>query len=186
MSSAASPSGAGRARRFDQVEASVINPEQSLSRKFMSPTGLPDHCSKFPASAGLHLRHGYRGRCVAIGPPRPVSDRDPAGPVGVRVTGEQQKREATMAERLSAEARQIGADGIARLVRDARPRGHRADLHLQGFQRSLRLHDPRGAGGRKEATITRNGGTSTGRWKWFWRPMTPAGSPCSISSWPGR
>src|SRR4029079_7363093 len=44
---------------------------------------------------------------------------------------------------------EIGAGAIVGLVGDAGPRGDRADLYFQGFQRGLRIHVPRRPGGRK-------------------------------------
>src|SRR5258708_11558267 len=38
-----------------------------LRLNFIWPTRLSRYCSKFPAKAGLHLRHGYR---PALDPPR--------------------------------------------------------------------------------------------------------------------
>src|ERR1700760_290347 len=59
--------------------------------------------ASFRPCVGLHLRHGYRpGRGSRV--PFAGLIRDLAGPSGVKV-GHQAKREAIMAERLSAEAR---------------------------------------------------------------------------------
>jgi 4a-hydroxytetrahydrobiopterin dehydratase len=79
-----------------------------LTFKFIGPTRLDRHCSKIPVGPALHLRHGYRGlgrlcRLIVAGIPK--------APFGVRLNGV--KREAIMAERLSAAARKSALEGLS-------------------------------------------------------------------------
>src|SRR3954463_6089146 len=107
---------------------------------------LHPHSSKFPGSPLLHLRYGYRRRV-----PSAVLAADAAGP----------GRDPDAASRVRMDAvwnggdhggtavgggAEIGAGGTSGLVRDVGARGDRPDLHLQGLQRSLRIHGPRRSG----------------------------------------
>src|SRR5260221_13385404 len=57
----------------------VIDLANNLLRfNFILPMRLNGHCSKFPASAGLHLRHGYRRALTGLLPKKgcpPQGDR---------------------------------------------------------------------------------------------------------------
>src|ERR1017187_9638317 len=58
-----------------------------LRFNFILPILLDRHCSKFLASAGLHLRHGYRGSWTGFaallwrGPQKGESRGEPEGPL---------------------------------------------------------------------------------------------------------
>src|SRR6202040_3709705 len=45
---------------------------------------------------------------------------------------------------------EIGPEGLAGVDGGFQPRGDCANIHLPGFQRGVRVHVPRSAGGRKE------------------------------------
>ena len=85
-----------------------------------------------------------------------------------------------MAERLSAEARKSALKGLPGWTETAGPRGDRPDFIFKDFNEAFGFMS-RAAWWLKRTTITRNGATFTRRWKWCWRPMTPAASPrCDI------
>src|SRR6266446_101859 len=79
---------------------------------------------------------------------QPIWAGIPEAPLGVRV--KQHETGGDHGGTAVGGSAKIGARGTARLVRDRGPRSNCADLHLQGFQRSVRLHVPRRPGGRKE------------------------------------
>src|SRR5271154_2676771 len=111
-----------------------------LMLNFILPIRLLLYCSKFRGKTGLHLCHGYRrlafGGFWTSNPPEALGKaRENGGGYGGTAVGGDAE---------------IGLAGAVRMGGNAGPRGDRANLHVQGFQRSLRLHGARRSGRGKE------------------------------------
>ena len=90
-----------------------------------------------------------------------------------------------MAERLSAEARKAA---LAELPGWSETSGREAiarTFTFKDFNEAFGFMS-RAALVAEKNDHHRNGRTSTRRWKWCWRPTTPAASPGSTSIWPRR
>src|SRR3981081_19276 len=100
---------AGVAGAITSGPSTIERENNRLSLNFIAPIRLNPSYSKTPASAELHLRHGYRPLGTSFGSPLWRGSRS-GSPV---LWYADVKREAIMVERLSAEARKSALQGLS-------------------------------------------------------------------------